>query len=93
MIIKNVNYIDISSNVTDTVTNVTNANVTNRSAEILNIIKENNNITTEEIAERYKVTKRTILRDLALLKEKNMIKRIGTSKTGHWEVIKYSPKL
>jgi len=93
VIIKNVNYIDISSNVTDTVTNVTNANVTNRSAEILNIIKENNNITTEEIAERYKVTKRTILRDLALLKEKNMIKRIGTSKTGHWEVIKYSPKL
>lgn len=87
VIIKNVNYTGVSDNVTDNVTDVTE-NVTDRSAEILKLIKENKNISTEEIAKRCKMTKRTILRDLALLKEKNMIKRIGTSKTGHWEVIK-----
>lgn len=39
------------------------------------------------MAETLHVTKRTILRDINILKAKNIIARIGSEKTGHWEVM------
>lgn len=53
-------------------TNVTN-NVTN---------------TTDDIAALLGVSKRTILRDLEKMKELGIIVRVGTSKSGYWEIVK-----
>lgn len=44
-------------------------------------------ITAEELAELLGVTKRTILRKLAKLQEAGRVKRVGSNKTGHWEVL------
>lgn len=44
-------------------------------------------ITAEELAELLGVTKRTILRNLAKLQEAGRVKRVGSNKTGHWEVL------
>lgn len=54
--------------------------------EVLNEII-NNNITAQEISDKINKTKRTIERIITSLREKNMIKRVGSDKTGHWEII------
>ena len=70
-----------TDNVTDNVTD------NQRHIKIIELIKINNKISTTEMAEILDVTKRTILRDIEKLKEQNKVKRIGSDKGGHWEVI------
>ena len=55
--------------------------------QILYLIKENNIITAEEIAAIFNVTKRTIDRDLLSLKKQNKLIRMGSKKSGYWEII------
>ena len=57
-----------------------------RADQILNLIKENNTITAEEMAAVFKVTERTIDRDISSLKKQGKLKRIGSKKSGHWEI-------
>lgn len=68
---------DKEKNVTD---------VTDRQHAIINLVKEHSNMTTTQMAERLGVTKRTILRDIEALKEKGLIIRVGSEKTGYWEL-------
>lgn len=44
--------------------------------------------TTKEIISKLNVSERTIYRELAVLKQMGLIRRIGSDKTGHWEVVK-----
>ena len=59
-----------------------------RLKKILFYITKNNKITTTQLAINLNVTKRTILTDIALLKEKEIIRRVGPAKGGYWEIIK-----
>lgn len=68
---------DKQKNVTD---------VTDRQHAIINLVKEHTNMTTTQMAERLGVTKRTILRDIEALKKKGLIIRVGSEKTGYWEL-------
>lgn len=68
---------DKQKNVTD---------VTDRQHAIINLVKEHTNMTTTQMAERLGVTKRTILRDIEALKKKGLIIRVGSEKTGCWEL-------
>jgi len=78
----------IKNNVTDITDNVTDVpdNVTDRYYDILNIIVENNQISTRKIAEIMNISKRTVLRDIEKMKEENMIERIGSEKGGYWKI-------
>ena len=67
--------------------NVTENVTENRELIILNLIRENRNITTIQLAKRINVTRRTIARDIENMKQNRTIKRIGSDKAGHWEVI------
>ena len=78
---------DITDNVTDNVTDVTNNVTDNRMEKILTFIKKDRQITINEISKKLNVTKRTIFRDIEKLKQNNKLQRIGTEKSGHWEVI------
>ena len=49
--------------------------------------------TTKEIISRLNVSERTIYRELAVLKQMGLIRRVGSDKTGHWEVIKTNKKI
>ena len=51
---------------------------------IANLIKENLRITRKQMAEKIGVSKATIERTLL---QTNDIKFVGSSKTGHWEII------
>ena len=52
------------------------------------LIHKNPSIKAQEIAEKLSVTKRTTENYLSKLKEAKYIERIGSDKTGHWQVIK-----
>ena len=54
---------------------------------VFKYIQVNPNITTIELAEKLLKNRRTITRAISLLKKQNKIKRIGSDKAGHWEVI------
>ncbi len=54
----------------------------NRVSNIIKIVEKNPNTTVDEIAKILLVNRRTILRDLDVLIQNNVIKRIGGRKTG-----------
>jgi len=84
--LKNLNYgkNDVIENVTiNVIENVT----IKRTDKIIEVIRLNKEITTDELAKLFNVTVRTIMRDLNELKNKNIIKRIGSNKAGYWEII------
>jgi ATP-dependent DNA helicase RecG len=56
-------------------------------AQILNFIKDNNNITIKELQEATGLTRRGVQWQIQKLKDKGLINRIGPDKGGHWEII------
>ncbi|MDD2368158.1 MAG: DeoR family transcriptional regulator [Sulfuricurvum sp.] len=59
----------------------------NRLNEIVKMIEKNKEITSIQIAERLKVSDKTIKRDMATLKEQGRLQRVGSLKSGYWEVL------
>jgi len=55
--------------------------------KIIELIKENGNITTTQIALLCNVSSKTIKRDISKLKEAGKIKRVGSQKSGYWEIV------
>jgi len=63
-------------------------NVTeNRLDFILNLMQNNPRISTEKIADKLQLSKRTILRDIEKLKSSNRLKYVGSAKNGYWNII------
>jgi ATP-dependent DNA helicase RecG len=56
--------------------------------KILDAIKSNPKITQNELMEVTSLTRRGVEWNLAKLKEKGIVKRVGPAKGGYWEVIK-----
>ncbi|MCK5535318.1 MAG: Fic family protein, partial [Bacteroidales bacterium] len=54
---------------------------------VFDLIKQNNKITANEMSERLKISLSTAKRKIKELKEKGIIERIGSDKTGHWNII------
>lgn len=53
----------------------------------LQALKTNSESTIDEIVTNISVSRETIKRSLKTLSEKVLIKRVGSDKTGHWEII------
>ena len=68
---------------------VMNANpaITEIDELILNEIRKNNNIDRKSLSRITGRSERTVQRVIDLLKQKGCLKRIGTPRNGHWEVI------
>jgi predicted HTH transcriptional regulator len=60
--------------------------VTKRRDAIIAMMTFNNAITIDEIADRLHVNRRTILRDIDYLRERNRIERTGGRKEGYWKI-------
>ena len=56
--------------------------------QIIHLIKENKDITIDQLANACNVSSKTIKRDIAKLKEDGKIKRVGSLKTGYWELLR-----
>lgn len=58
--------------------------------QILELLTENSEITIKAIADKLEMHESTIVRNIKKLKEQGIIERIGSDKTGHWEIIDYN---
>ncbi len=70
----------------DVPTNVPKNIPIKRLDKIIEIISENRDITIAELSVLLEVTDKTIKRDIAKLKEQNRLIRVGSLKSGHWEI-------
>ena len=72
----------------DVVRNVVRNVVLNKSEQTaLSIIVENPSITAGQMAELLSKSSRTVQRYLDSLQKKNIIRRVGSTKAGHWEIM------
>lgn len=60
--------------------------ITERQKEIMKYIEENESITQDELSDRIGVSRYTIIREMKILEERNLIERVGSNKVGHWIV-------
>ena len=54
--------------------------------KILNAIKENSSVTVRELTVIVGLTRRGVEKQVALLKAKGILHRVGPDKGGHWEI-------
>ncbi len=54
--------------------------------QIVSIIQENKDVTIEQIAQLCDVSSKTIKRDISKLKDDGRVERVGSLKSGYWEI-------
>jgi ATP-dependent DNA helicase RecG len=64
-----------------------NVGVNETQQKILKFLKNNPRLTAEQLGEMLGITKRRAESNLKTLKDKNLIKRVGAAKNGHWEIV------
>ncbi|MEQ8152813.1 MAG: HTH domain-containing protein, partial [Smithellaceae bacterium] len=57
------------------------------SEKIMGIIRTNKTVSARQLAEILGLTQRAIEHQIALLRQKGFLKRIGPAKGGYWEII------
>ena len=60
----------------------------NLASRIIEAIKSNSRITYDALAVATGASRRTISREIKMLSQQGILRRIGSDKTGHWEVVK-----
>lgn len=81
------NVTDVTDNVTDVIDSVTDNpssmyDANDRRIRLMDIIRTNANVSVSELAELTSVSRRTILRDIDILKTEGKLQRVGSEKTG-----------
>lgn len=61
--------------------------LSNTQKQMLELIRNNNEITQEEIRIKLDIGMRTVARNIKTLKDKNIIKRVGANKKGKWVIL------
>ncbi|MDO5523866.1 MAG: ATP-binding protein [Bacteroidia bacterium] len=72
---------------TDDVTSKVTDKVTDNQLTIMAAIRENDTITTAELAIKVNISQRKIKENIAKLKAIGFLERVGSPKSGHWKVI------
>ena len=67
-----------------------NGGVSSLQKQILDLIGQNPHITTAEIADQTGTPRRTVENNLKKLKERGIISRVGSDKTGNWVILERS---
>ncbi len=66
---------------------LTKIELTKSEQKVLNALKENINITVAKLGELLDIKQTAINVAIKGLKEKGLIKRVGSNKTGYWEIL------
>ena len=72
--------------VTDKVTDNVTDKVTDNQQKMIDLIKENPFISTKQIAEKINISQRKVKENMAKLKQNGFVKRVGSTKSGQWEL-------
>ena len=73
-----------TNTITETITNT----ISKEAGKILKILVENNRISAQQLGRMLGLSVSGVRYHLKLLTKKSLIRRVGSSKTGHWEVVK-----
>ena len=74
-------------NVTENVTDKVTDKVTDNQMKILKLIQQNDRLTTNELANALNISQRKIKENIAKLKDKKLLSRVGSAKSGYWQLI------
>lgn len=87
-------YVDIATETRTTKNKSKNTDVSVNSLQrkILILLRASKKVTIQKIAATLGVTERTIHRALKSLREAGILRRVGSDKTGHWEIISQGNK-
>lgn len=55
--------------------------------KIIQLLSENPSVTSTRLAELLGLHRATVMRNLNRLKEKGLLERVGSDKTGYWKII------
>ena len=58
----------------------------NRKSMIINFIRADSSISLRKLSKNLGVSSKTVQREIEKLKVKNVIRRVGGDKDGHWEI-------
>ena len=92
VVLKNVNFRTegINGGINDSINDGINgrmSSIESRHIKIIDLIKSNPTITLPEIQSNLDISESTLERDIATLKKQNKVKRVGSRKTGYWELL------
>ena len=76
----------VTRKVTDRVTDKVTDDLDEKSIQILALLSEDPAYTSTVIAEKLSISRKTVSQKLKELKEKGMIKRIGSDRKGYWKI-------
>ena len=76
----------VTDKVTNRVTGEVTSNVTERERQLLQLLDEDPGYTMPQLAVKMTVSRKTVAGYLKSLKEKGVIERVGTTRSGHWEI-------
>ncbi|MCQ2274374.1 MAG: Fic family protein [Bacteroidales bacterium] len=85
--IKNTEKSSVETTKSSVETTKSSVEIEKSSVEIVRLMTENPKITAAQIAERLGITTRAVEKQIAKLRTKEIIKRVGSNKGGHWEII------
>ena len=78
----------VTDKVADKVTDkVTDKSLTRTEQNILNLISDNPNITISDICNKLKLSDSGVRKNLASLRKKSVIERVGANKNGYWKIV------
>ncbi len=77
----------ITDKVSNKVPDKVSDNITDIQRQVLMLVMGNNRISLSQLAEQVGISKRKMLDNINKLKNRNLIKRVGSSKGGYWEII------
>ncbi|MBR3480577.1 MAG: DeoR family transcriptional regulator [Prevotella sp.] len=78
---------DVGSDVTSNVGSLSVVQLTERQKDIVNLIKENPFISTQQMSVVLSVVKRTVERDLSAMQKMGVLVREGNTSAGHWVLL------
>ncbi len=55
--------------------------------QIIELIRQDAVVSTESLGEALGISKRAVLKQIAKLKSRGRLKRVGPARGGHWEVV------
>lgn len=69
------------------VTEKVTENVTEKERELLGLLLEDPGYTMLQLAEKMKISRKTVAARLKSLKEKGIIERVGSDRKGYWKIL------
>ncbi len=83
----NATYEFIDDDFFSTVIYLNERTIQKSSQKILQIIRDNSHITTEELAQILGISRRAVAKHIAKLKDMRKLERIGPDRGGYWKII------